>query len=177
MSVKYWPMERGHMVTSGFGDRAGGFHWGVDFGRTGGSGGMAVHAVQGGTVVMVGPASGFGQWVVLDHPTADGSGTTVYGHVIPEVRLGQRVEAGQRIGHINPDSRTNGGVAPHLHLEWHRSVWSPLGANRLDPLPLLAGALFPGEAHPAPAPSAQREGYSDYVREGFAQLVPPKGNR
>ncbi|MGX6513244.1 peptidoglycan DD-metalloendopeptidase family protein [Rhodococcus sp. SJ-2] len=149
MALKYWPLERGHMVTSGFGARWGTTHWGTDFGREGGSGGMAVHAVQGGSVTHVGPASGFGQWVVLDHPTADGSGTTVYGHIIPEVYLGQRVEAGQRIARINPDSNTNGGVAPHLHLEWHRYVWSPPGPNRLDPLPLLDGALFPGEAPPS----------------------------
>lgn len=152
MAPKYWPLERGHMVTSGFGARWGTTHWGCDFGREGGSGGMAVHAVQGGSVTHVGPASGFGQWVVLDHPTADGSGTTVYGHIIPEVHLGQRVEAGQRIAHINPDSNTNGGVAPHLHLEWHRYVWSPPGPNRLDPLPLLEGALYPGET-PPPAPT------------------------
>lgn len=150
MAAKFWPLQRGHMVTSPFGPRWGSQHWGVDFGRDGGSGGLPVYAVQGGTVWAVGPASGFGQWVVLDHPTEDGGGTTVYGHIIPEVRQGQRVGAGQRIARINPDSNTNGGVAPHLHLEWHRYVWSPPGPNRLDPLPLLQGAAYPGEA-PAPA--------------------------
>lgn len=172
----YWPLERGHIVTSGFGARWGTMHFGTDFGREGGSGGMPVYAVQGGSVVNVGPASGFGQWVVLDHPTEDGGGTTVYGHIIPEVEYGQRVEAGQRIARINPDSRTNGGVDPHLHLEWHRAVWSPPGSGRLDPLPLLAGAHFPGEEPEPPAVTAG-ERYSDYVREGFAQLIPPKGIR
>lgn len=150
MARKFWPLERGHIVTSGFGARWGTTHWGADFGRDGGSGGMPVHAVQGGTVWAAGPASGFGQWVVVDHPTEDGGGTTVYGHIIPEVSPGQRVEAGQRIAHINPDSNTNGGVAPHLHLEWHRYVWVPTGPDRLDPLPLLDGAEYPGE-EPAPA--------------------------
>ncbi|WP_237172333.1 M23 family metallopeptidase, partial [Prescottella equi] len=144
--TRYWPLERGHMITSEFGQRWGTVHWGVDFGWEGGSAGRPVYAVQGGTVWAVGPASGFGQWVVLDHPTEDGSGTTVYGHVIPEVSLGQRVEAGQRIARINPDSNTNGGVAPHLHLEWHRYVWSQPGADRLNPLPLLDGAQYPNEA-------------------------------
>ena len=152
MAQRFWPLERGHVVTSPFGARWGTQHWGCDFGRDGGSGGMAVYAVQGGTVWAVGPASGFGQWVVLDHPTEDGSGTTVYGHVIPEVRTGQRVEAGQRIARINPDSNSNGGVAPHLHLEYHRHVWSPPGPNRLDPLPLLRDAAFPGEAPASEAP-------------------------
>ena len=145
MVSSFWPLERGHIVTSKFGSRWGGTHWGVDFGWDGGSGGRAVYAVQGGSVIMVGPASGFGQWVVLDHPDTDGGGTTVYGHIIPEVTKGQRVEAGQRIARINPDSNTNGGVAPHLHLEWHRYVWVPPGSDRLDPLPLLQGAAFPNE--------------------------------
>lgn len=145
MAERFWPLERGHIITSQFGLRWGGTHWGVDFGWDGGSGGRAVHAVQGGSVIMVGPASGFGQWVVLDHPDSDGGGTTVYGHIIPEVTKGQRVEAGQRIARINPDSNTNGGVAPHLHLEWHRYVWVPPGSDRLDPLPLLQGAAFPNE--------------------------------
>lgn len=152
MPTRFWPLARGHTITDTFGWQAwrNGVHWAVDFGREGGSGGLPVYAVQGGTAVMVGPASGFGQWVVLDHPTEDGGGTTVYGHVIPEVALGQRVEAGQRIARINPDSRTNGGVAPHLHLEWHRYVWSPPGPNRLDPLPLLQGAAYPGESPAQP---------------------------
>lgn len=150
MAEKYWPLQRGHVVTSQFGSRWGTTHWGVDFGKDGGSGGLPVYAVQAGSVVMVGPASGFGQWVVLDHPTEAGGGTTVYGHVLPEVRQGQVVAAGERIARINPDSNSNGGVAPHLHLEWHRYVWSQPGSDRLDPLPLLAGALYPGEVPSAP---------------------------
>ncbi|WP_210023660.1 peptidoglycan DD-metalloendopeptidase family protein [Rhodococcus opacus] len=143
MPSRVRPVAPEFYVTSGFGNRSGGFHWGTDFGRNGGSGGHPVFAAQGGTVVMVGPADGFGQWVVLDHPTEDGSGTTVYGHVIPEVRLGQRVEAGQRIARINPDSNTNGGVAPHLHFEVHRYVWVQPGPDRLDPVPWLASSAPP----------------------------------
>lgn len=158
MAPRFVPVPRGFYVTSGFGSRWGATHWGIDYGRDGGSGGQSIYAAQGGTVVMVGPASGFGQWIVLDHPTADGSGTTVYGHIIPEVRLGQRVEAGQRIGFINPDSRSNGGVAPHLHFEVHRAVWSQPGANRLDPAPWLTGALWPGETSPPPPPSEPDDG-------------------
>ncbi len=143
MPTRVRPVAPEFYVTSGFGNRSGGFHWGTDFGRNGGSGGQPVFAAQGGSVVMVGPASGFGQWVVLDHPTADGSGTTVYGHVIPEVRQGQRVVAGQRIARINPDSNTNGGVAPHLHFEVHRYVWVQPGPDRLDPVLWLASSAPP----------------------------------
>lgn len=135
------PVELDVFVSSGFGPRDGGFHYGTDFGAHGGSGGRAVYAVRSGTVTMCGPASGFGQWVVVDHPEG---GTTVYGHVIPEVSVGQQVGEGQRIARINPDPATNGGVAPHLHLEWHRYVWSPPGPDRLDPMTMLSGARSPG---------------------------------
>ncbi|OZE39111.1 hypothetical protein CH278_02175 [Rhodococcus sp. 05-2254-5] len=157
--MRYLPVEFGFFVTDTFGYQQwrGGTHWGNDYGRQGGSGGRPIYAAQGGTVTKAGPASGFGQWINIDHPTADGSGLTVYGHIIPEVRVGQRVEAGQRIGYINPDSTTNGGtrqkpIAPHLHFEVHRSVWSQPGPDRLDPTPWFAGAAWPGQ--PAPPPPA-----------------------
>ncbi|MEJ6019886.1 GH25 family lysozyme [Corynebacterium sp. H113] len=138
------PVDEGFVVTSGFGPRWGTHHWGTDFGLDGGSGGKPIYAVKDGTVARVGPASGFGQWIGIDHPATNGGGETIYGHIIPEVTLGQQVSEGQRIGRINPDSRTNGGVAPHLHLEWHRYTWTPPGPDRLDPMTKLAGAKWPG---------------------------------
>ena len=139
------PVEKDFYVTSGFGPRWGTTHFGTDFGAPGGSGGRAVYAVKDGTVVRSGPASGFGQWVGIDHPATNGGGETIYGHIIPEVKVGDRVREGQRIGRINPDRATNGGVDPHLHLEWHRYTWVPPGPDRLDPMKKLAGAKWPGE--------------------------------
>lgn len=183
MAGKYWPLPRGYVVTDRFGWQAwrNDTHYGVDFGWPGGSGSKPVYAVQGGTVIMVGPASGFGRWVVLDHPTGDGGGTTVYGHVVPGVKLGQRVEAGQQIAIVDPNSNTNGGVAPHLHLEWHKYVWSTAqSGQRLDPLAMLDGAVFPGEEPAIPPPPAlpvqwgidvsNHQGNFDFAaakREGF----------
>ena len=150
MAPRYMPVERGFYLTDGFGYQQwrGGTHWGNDYGRDGGSGGRPIFAAQAGTVTAAGPASGFGQWINVDHPAEVGGGLTVYGHIIPEVGVGQQVTAGQRIGYINPNSATNGGVAPHLHFEVHRYVWSPPGANRLDPTPWLDGALWPGDEPP-----------------------------
>lgn len=74
-------------------------------------------------------------WVVVDHPTEAGSGATVYGHVVREVAVGDRVVAGQRIAHVNPDSGTNGGVAPHMHFEVHPWAWQ--AGSQIDPLPWL----------------------------------------
>ena len=137
------PVPPEAIVTSGFGPRWGAHHRGCDFGKEGGSAGMPVYAAQSGTVVFCGAASGFGGpdpagWVVIDHPTEAGSGTTVYGHIIREVNQGQWVEAGHRIGHVNPSSSTNGGVAPHLHFEVHPTVWRP--GSQIDPLPWLKAA-------------------------------------
>lgn len=145
--TRYWPMASGFLLTSGFGPRDGGFHWGQDLGWPGGSGGKPVYAMAGGTVALAGPAQGFGMWVTLDHPGADGGGYSVYGHVVPIVNAGARVEGGQQIAYINPDSGTNGGVAPHLHIETHEFSWVPPGIGRLDPLVWLALADYPGEEH------------------------------
>lgn len=141
------PVPKGFVVTSPFGQRAGGYHWGTDFGKEGGSGGQPIYAVRDGLITRAGSASGFGQWITLDVDAAHGGGLYVYGHIIPEVTVGQRVIEGQRIGHINPDSNTNGGVAPHLHFEHHRYVWSQPGPDRLDPMQnVLAGATWVGDS-------------------------------
>ena len=140
------PVPKGFVVTSGFGPRWGTTHWGTDFGKEGGSGGQPIYAVRDGLITRAGNASGFGQWITLDVDAQHGGGLYVYGHIIPEVTVGQRVIEGQRIGHINPDSSTNGGVAPHLHFEHHRYVWSQPGPDRLDPMQnVLAGAKWVGD--------------------------------
>lgn len=159
------PVDKGFYITSGFGPRSGGYHWGTDFGRGGGSGGHPVYAVKSGTVTRAGAASGFGRWVTIDHPASNGGGETVYGHIIPEVTAGQSVREGQRIGRIDPNSNTNGGVAPHLHFEWHKFSWSPPGPNRLNPETMLKGAKWPGDTTPAPKPTAKGEIFGVDVSE------------
>ena len=150
------PVEAGFEVTSGFAPRWGTFHWGTDFGLKGGSGGKPIYAVKDGTVNRVGLAAGFGQWITLDHHANVGGGTSVYGHIIPEVRLGQFVREGQRIGYINPNSATNGNVAPHLHYEYHRSVWAQPGPDRLDPMAtVLKNAGWPGKEPKPVTPQPQ----------------------
>ena len=81
---------------------------------------------------------------MIDHPTEDGSGCTEYGHIIREVAKGDRVATGQRIGHINPDRATNGGVAPHLHLSDMPREYDPQA--KMDPMPWLTGTLEPATA-------------------------------
>lgn len=147
MPLRFWPLTPDTVITSPFGPRSGGFHFGTDFGFPGGSGNRAVYAVQAGTVLYAGAAQGYGGpapagWLVIDSDDTEGSGCVEYGHIIAEVSAGDHVRAGQRIGYINPDRRTNGGVAAHLHL----SVM-PLGYDpdaKFDPIPWLEGAAYPG---------------------------------
>lgn len=149
------PVDKGFVVTSPLGPRWGTTHWGVDYGVAGGSGGKPIYAVKDGTVIQAGPANGFGQWVRIDHPASVGGNESVYGHIIPEVRTGQQVREGQRIGYINPNSATNGGVAPHLHIEVYKYSWvgpgqRVVGQTILDPQQVLRGAKWPGESSARP---------------------------
>lgn len=146
------PVPKGFKVTSKFGPRWGTIHWGTDYG-CGNNAGKPVYAVKDGTVTRAGAARGFGRWVTIDHPASNGGGETVYGHIIPEVHLGQKVREGQRIARIDGNQATNGGVVPHLHFEWHRYSWAPPGPNRLDPEVMLEGAKWVGDT-PAPVRAA-----------------------
>ena len=102
-------------VTSGFGPRLHPIfhtvrmHTGIDIGADYGA---PVHAGAGGVVVLAGPASGFGNAVVIDH----GGGTaTLYGHLSRfETKVGQSVTAGQIVGAVG---NTGNSTGPHLHFE------------------------------------------------------------
>lgn len=141
---RYWPLGQGRVVTSPYGQRDGGFHYGVDFGRNGGSASMPVYAIADGVVQYAGAADGYGGpdpagWLVIKGEKE----TWEYGHIrrLPEVKVGSQVRAGQQIAIINPDSRTNGGTAPHLHVSMMPGSYDP--NNKKDPMPRLRGALEP----------------------------------
>ena len=177
MATRYWPLDTGRIITSPFGPRDGGFHAGTDFGFPGGSAGRPVYAVQAGTVIHAGAADGYGGpdpagWLVIDSTDAQGGGCLEYGHIIREVNAGARVTAGQRIGRINPNTATNGGVAPHLHLSDMPAAYNP-GAKQ-NPLARLGGALEPGQTPPTtpvggtPVPLADPRTITDINPNSYA---------
>ena len=108
-----WPIEG--PITSSFGERLdpfngeGAFHKGIDISGTIGE---PVRAPADGTVLMAGPASGYGQEVMVDH----GRGVhTIYGHLSAfAVTAGQDVHRGEIIGYVGSEGRSTG---PHLHYE------------------------------------------------------------
>lgn len=104
-----WPVPASHMITSGYGQRDGGFHKGIDIGAPTGT---PIVAVDDGQVLFAGSASGFGHWIVIQHSNGVMS---VYGHMYGDgvlVAPGQIVHKGQVIGKVGSDGESTG---PHLH--------------------------------------------------------------
>lgn len=103
-------------ITSGFAMR---FHpllqnWrahnGVDYSAPAGT---PVRAVGGGVVALAGRQNGYGNVVHLQHQSGQ---STVYAHLSRiDVREGQRVEQGSRIGAVGA---TGWATGPHLHFEF-----------------------------------------------------------
>ncbi len=116
-------------ITSPFGERMHPIfhtmrmHTGIDIGAGYGS---PVRAGGDGVVVIAGPASGYGNAIVVDH---GGGIATLYGHLSRfGVRQGQRVTAGQTIGAVG---NTGNSTGPHLHFEVR------VQGVPVDPMPYL----------------------------------------
>lgn len=147
--------------TSGFGPRWGTEHQGIDLA---GAIGTPIYASADGVVRNAGPASGFGQWVVLDHVIDGQLVSTVYGHIDTyTVAVGEQVRAGQQIATVGNRGESTG---PHLHWEVWSGGW---GTAAVDPLPYYESAPAPGQTPAGPptaVPSAPPEG-------NLAQPLPP----
>lgn len=114
----------GTRQTSGFGQRWGRMHAGLDFG---GPVGTRLKAMSGGVVTYAGHQGGYGNKVEIQH--WDGS-LVCYGHMAStSVKKGQVVMPGQLIGRLGNSGRSTG---PHLHLEVR-----PGGGDPVDPWPWL----------------------------------------
>lgn len=104
-----WPLKS--RISSGYGWRGDKFHYGIDIAAPLGT---AFCAAAGGRVTHSGYRGSYGIMIELDH---GGGYFSRYGHASrAEVAVGQRVSAGQTIGHIGMTGNTTG---PHLHFEIH----------------------------------------------------------
>lgn len=141
-----WPTTI-HTVTSGFGQRWGKLHDGIDIGVPIGT---EVRAADGGEVSMAGAFGGYGNYVSIDH---GGGLTSFYGHLSEiDVRTGQRVNKGDKIALSGNSGHSTG---PHLHFGVHKS------GKPVDPRPLLGGdspAGSPGSGLPAAQNRSGRSG-------------------
>lgn len=95
-----------------------------------------IYAVYDGTVEDAGPATGFGQWIVIEHNIDGKRWSSVYGHMYEPgvlVKTGDKVTAGQHIANVGSNGESSG---PHLHWE----MWDGgrlTGGSETDPTPFL----------------------------------------
>ncbi|GAA4884250.1 M23 family metallopeptidase [Saccharopolyspora cebuensis] len=109
--------------TSGFGARWGSSHNGIDIANDIGT---PIRSVAAGEVINAGPASGFGQWIRVQH---DDGTISVYGHINTiDASVGDRVDAGEQIATMGNRGQSTG---PHLHFE------IITGGSKINPLPWL----------------------------------------
>ncbi|MGW4336766.1 peptidoglycan DD-metalloendopeptidase family protein [Rhodococcus koreensis] len=133
------PVEPGTTTyTSGFGERWGAQHQGVDLA---GPVGTKILAALDGIVVKAGdsgegPGVGFENWVVIDSNVDGKPVSTVYGHMFANgihIKPGQQVKAGDHIADIG---NAGGSTGPHLHFEYWQGGRLQ-GGTALDPLIVL----------------------------------------
>ncbi|MGP9725367.1 peptidoglycan DD-metalloendopeptidase family protein [Corynebacterium sp. AOP40-9SA-29] len=128
-----FPVASSAQFTSGFGERWGEAHNGVDYA---GPIGTEIYAFADGVVAAAGPASGFGNWIVIDHKIDGEDHSTVYGHMSADnvlVSAGDTVKAGDHIAGIGSEGYSTG---PHLHFEYYNGL-KLSGGTPVDPQPML----------------------------------------
>lgn len=147
MADRCWPLPKEKIrITSRFAGRINPVtgrpenHSGTDFAAPDGT---PFHAVADGTVQYVGPASGYGHMIVIDHPAEVGGGCSEYGHMwnahATGLKVGDKVRKGQLIGYVGSNGQSTG---PHLHLTIYELGYR---SKRVDPETWLAGADYPGD--------------------------------
>lgn len=175
-STIYHPMrDEDYRVSSGYGNRAGGFHAGLDFAADYGT---AIYAPTDGVVVQgkdrpSGTVSGFGNWVWIDAQPEVGK-DFIFGHMRHSsilVSRGDRVRAGQKIAEVASEGQSSG---PHLHFE----VWGPpgrLGGSHEDPAVWLEGNVNDGNPEHVPNIPDEPESFlEELMSNEITSLVNPK---
>lgn len=149
----YWPVPGHETISQAFGARnsrdAGG-HPGADISAPDGT---PIVAVADGSCVQAGPASGFGNWIILQHQGF----ATVYGHMPASsirVHPGQTIRAGQRIADVGHEGNSTGA---HLHIEWRVPSYP---GTKSDPIAHLRqlGAIDNGQVVAGDASGASDAG-------------------
>jgi len=106
------------IVTSPYGSRKGGFHYGIDFGNVRGTpvvaaaSGVVVKVISGCVEGKTSCGGRYGNYVVVQHS----NGTkTFYAHLSKvSVSVGENVSQGEKVGSLGNTGRSTG---PHLHFE------------------------------------------------------------
>ncbi|WP_018921946.1 murein hydrolase activator EnvC family protein [Salsuginibacillus kocurii] len=120
--------------SSGFGERWGDMHYGLDIAQ-GDRSNVPVVAAEAGTVIEARYMNGYGNTVLITHNVNGETLTTLYAHLdSKDVSSGDRVERGEEIGIMG---NTGFSTGPHLHFEVHEGGWNQAKSNAVDPVKYL----------------------------------------
>ncbi len=101
-----------------------GYHTGADVEFTDRDDEISVQAIADGSVIVSRTASGYGGLTIIRHEIDGQKIDVIYAHLDPESlpRKGDKVEAGQIIGHLGEGNTTETDFErKHLHLSFHKN--------------------------------------------------------
>ena len=118
-------------VSSPFGNRSRGFHYGIDIGKNGRPYDVPIVASADGVVNRSYYSTSYGNVIYIKHNIDGVQYETLYAHLTNRaVREGQTVTKGQFLGNMGNTGRSTG---PHLRLEIHSPSWNSSKSNALNP--------------------------------------------
>ncbi|WP_404356139.1 peptidoglycan DD-metalloendopeptidase family protein [Cytobacillus firmus] len=127
-----WTKPAAGRLSSGFGGRSLGQHYGVDI-AAGGT--VPIVAAADGVVIRSYYSSSYGNAIFIAHSVGGQTYTTVYAHMRSRsVGSGQTVSKGQQIGIMGNTGQSYG---QHLHFELHRGSWDAAKSNAINPVGIV----------------------------------------
>ncbi|MGA5690477.1 murein hydrolase activator EnvC family protein [Cytobacillus pseudoceanisediminis] len=127
-----WTKPAAGRLSSGFGGRSLGEHYGVDI-AAGGT--VPIVAAADGVVIRSYYSSSYGNAIFIAHSVGGQTYTTVYAHMRSRsVGSGQTVSKGQQIGIMGNTGQSYG---QHLHFELHRGSWNAAKSNAINPVGIV----------------------------------------
>lgn len=127
-----WTRPASGRLSSGFGSRSLGDHFGVDI-ASGGT--VPIVAAADGVVIRSYYSSSYGNAIFIAHSVGGQTYTTVYAHMRSRsVGSGQTVSKGQQIGIMGNTGQSYG---QHLHFELHRGSWNAAKSNAINPVGIV----------------------------------------
>jgi murein DD-endopeptidase MepM/ murein hydrolase activator NlpD len=118
-------------LTSDYGPRSGGMHYGIDIGKRANV--VPIVAAANGTVSKSYVSKSYGETIFIKHIVDGQQWETVYAHMISgsrRVKEGEQVKKGQVIGLMGSTGQSTG---PHLHFEIHKGGWTQSKSNAVSP--------------------------------------------
>jgi peptidoglycan hydrolase CwlO-like protein len=127
-----WTRPAAGRLSSGFGSRSLGEHYGVDI-AAGGT--VPIVAAADGVVIRSYYSSSYGNAIFIAHSVGGQTYTTVYAHMRSRsVGSGATVSKGQQIGIMGNTGQSYG---QHLHFELHKGSWNAGKTNAINPVGIV----------------------------------------